>query len=744
MKLTPELADKYARYRDRFLGGAMGKYAGFRATDAEGRPVTDPCGDATGRRYEGGRYAPFMVTDGNPDTDGGTFLHVDRFDTEGGLATTDVESAPIRNVNCGDSTLYASCVMVSFVAEYSITLLPQPLEIALGIAKSFRRLGSVQRGFQETSGPPFGFILRHDSRDVSGESLAENFCNFGGGTGTAAFQTAPSFDQYAAILAHVRFAKVVLDQTPADAGTAALRNEFIAVVVPLVERILTFLAFKTNYTIRWDAEGVRQTDDDRGPYCHFAAYPFARIASLVKFGRPDRYDDFLGEVAFDLHTDLVLVITEQVAKALTEKVAPLIQEKFVTFFKGTITGEVWDAIAAVFDVAGKALENFHDFVEEPFKRLVVDPLISHIQAWTGRPATGPVSDLLAQELFNQFITGVLLDAADRPLFEDTVLRLPVSTILKWMGAFAFPDAIRVNIPGFPITPPAPRWWNTTVMGPWPGPRWDIDPIPTFDIPAADLGTLEIPIPLSGLFRKLVASRRPHTYLKLHAYNMLAGADLFGRVPDTDARGLAFKYDNAWFMAIAHRFQNVPETAPGVRPTLDILGSAPDTFPNGKAVVGWNQDFRWIRDLDPAPSANLFSGLDFMAPLMVACSVPADVPTNRDRLIAALSPRLPENAGMGPFTLPFQGPITDKQVFELHAGGSQSDTLLYISVVFDRPSGHDSVVLTVPTLAGGPEDVPFDQSEGLSKLIAAPLTDFGVRIKSASATAKGYIAIATDA
>ena len=735
MKITPELAAKYAQYRDRFLSGTTGTYGGFTGPD--------PCGGSdAGRRYQQNCYAPFMITSGDAAVDEGTFLHVDRFVVGDNVAPNDMEQTPILEVHSGDNTLYASFALVSFVAEYSITLLAEPLEIALGIAKSFQRLGSKQRGWQETDPAPFGFVLRHDSRDTA--DLDENLCNFGGGTGAAAYQLAPSFDQYAGILCHVQFAKAILAQTPADPSNAGLRNDLVAVIDPLVERILNFLAFKTNYTIRWDAGGARQTGDDRGPYCHFAAYPFARIASLVKYGTTDKYPEFLGEVALDTLADLDIILTEQVAQALQGAVVNFIQDRFVAGLKGTVTGNLWDAIAHVFDIAGKALQLFHDYVEQPLKQYVTDPLISKIQAWKGSPVTGLISDLLAQDFFNIFVAGVLLDTSDKLVFDDAVLTLQVSDILEWMGAFTFPNSIAINIPAFDIAPPAPSWWDSRYMGNWPGPSWHVNPIPAFDIPVPDLGTLEIPIPMSGLFYKLVALAKPKTYLKLHTYNLLESADLFGAVPNTDALALAVKYDNAWFMAVAHRFQNVPDSAPGVQSTLNILVSAPDTFPKGKGAGAWNQDFRWIRDADASESPKLFSGLDFMAPLMVACSLPEDVAANRDLLIQALSPKIPESSAMGPFTLPFQGPIADKQVFELHTGGSQSQTMLYISVVFDRPLGPDSVTLTVPTLAGGTEDVTFNQSDSLSKLIAAPLTDFGVKIKSASATAKGYITIATDA
>ena len=72
-----------------------------------------------------------------------------------------------------------------------------------------------------------------------------------------------------------------------------------------------------------------------------------------------------------------------------------------------------------------------------------------------------------------------------------------------------------------------------------------------------------------------------------------------------------------------------------------------------------------------------------------------------------------------------------------------DTTIYIAVIFDRPVGNNTVVLTIPTLTGGTEDVPFKQEERCSQLIAAPLTDFGIVIKDAPAAAKGNIVISTS-
>ena len=197
------------------------------------------------------------------------------------------------------------------------------------------------------------------------------------------------------------------------------------------------------------------------------------------------------------------------------------------------------------------------------------------------------------------------------------------------------------------------------------------------------------------------------------------------------------------MALAHRFAGVNINEPGVKQTLNILESAPDTFPKGRGAGQWNQDFRWIRDIEDKDTPALYSGLDFMAPLMVAGATPDSVASNRTYLLDALAPKTDEVTSMGPFILPFQGPITGKDVFTPKAGGTQPETTVYDAVVFDRQVGTDSVVVTIPTLDGGTEDVTFTQGDRCSKLIAAPLTAFGVKIKSASASARGNLLISTS-
>src|SRR5262249_16884399 len=206
---------------------------------------------------------------------------------------------------------------------------------------------------------------------------------------------------------------------------------------------------------------------------------------------------------------------------------------------------------------------FDHYVIVPIKQYILDPIITAFQTWTGHPVTGPISDLLSQEFFNVFIAGVLLDTSDKPLFEDSVLYLSLTEILNWMGNVSLPNNIPVGIPAVDIAPPKPGWWNETILGPWPAPHWHLAPVTAFDIPLQSLLDLKISLPLSGLFRKLAALAKPKAYLKLHAYNLLAAANLFGTVPDTDARVLAFKYDNSWYMALAHRFLNVAESDTGV-------------------------------------------------------------------------------------------------------------------------------------------------------------------------------------
>jgi len=746
MRLTLELAKKYVSYRERFLSGSNGLYLGFPSSnnsdncqDNSGHMYgSDPCQDNAGRQYNKNDYVPFMITTGDGSIKTGAYLLASELVVQPTANPLELENSSIKELHFGDNTVYSSVALVNFVAEYAVTGLPSSLELALNILKSFQRLGSIQRGYREKGSSPYGFVLRADSHDWSDPN--ENICTFNNGTGPASDWLAPSFDQYAAILACFRFVKTLVEEIPADLKHIDLRNEFLDIISERTRRIIDYLAFQTTYMIRWEAGGkVRQPPDDRGPYCHAAAYPFARIAAKILIGNSSDYGNFLGELDLAIIRDITELLIEQMVKGL-HKISDFLRDYFVEYSQDVIMTGEWELISKFFDLVADVLDAFDKQVLGPVTQHIIDPIISQIRQWGGNPATVAVNEFLSQQFYDLFVAGVLLDISDGPFFEDSELRLSLRRLLEWIGHVDIPDSIPIDLQ-FDFEPKKPSWWNEDIFGKWPTPKWHF-PVAKFEIPMSRLFDVTIPIPLTGLLRTLASLVQGKPYLRFLAYNLLVSSETINEVPNVDARGVAVKYDNAWFMALAHRFCGVGIGEPGVKEILNILESAPDTFPKASGAGHWNQDFRWIRTVQDKDSPTIYSGLDFMAPLMVACSNPVDIMANRDILVDALSSKIQEEYTMGPFRLPFQGPIKGKKIFERHEGGTQSDKIVEIAVVFDRAVGNAKMVITIPKLAGGTEDVSFDQRDNCSKVVAAPLTNFGIEIKEASSDAKGYILIST--
>lgn len=729
MKLTPELAKKYASYRERFLGGSHGQYIGFP------KDQTDPCGGGAGRRYDANTYASFMVLSNNPLADEGTFLHVDVLEVEPGNTPDELESANITKISFGDNTVYASATLLSFVAEYAILGQAQSLEVALGIARSFQRLGMRQAGMGETGQGPYGFTLRSDSWDNG--SVNENICSYGDGATETAHRLAPSFDQYASILSCCCLAKAILDDVPSDNHTS-LRADLLSVIDERVKTIVEFIAFKTIYCIRWEAGSIQRPEEDRGPYCHHAAYSFARIAAQTVDRNPSNFDPYLGQVALGTVHDLTGVLIEKIADTM-DVIRDGIRKYFVDYVRTSDDlSEVYEAIAKFFDVAAIVLRAFDAKVVTPVKDHIIDPIIKHLKNWDGTPGGGAINSFFAQTLHNLFVTGILLDTTDDLWAEDVTWEITLAKLFELIGTDPFPSTISLDINvDLDFLPPEPPWWDARLLGHWQAPHWGPYKLLKFDVPIGIISSITIPVPMSGLLRQLVAVAKGKAYLRFHAYNLLLASQTFDQVKGADPRKLAVKYDNAWFMALAHRFHNVSVTDLGRLPT--ILESAPDTFPKGKGANRWNQDFRWLRDIQDKDKDEIYSGLDFMAPLMIACSLPGDVGDNRAILLDALAPNVSQEQSMGPFNLPFQGPITNKLVFEMRASDTQREKSVYVAVVFDRTGGSGGkVTLIVPKSEGGTDEVQFEQDDHSSKLAVVPLEPPGIIIKEAQG--KGVILI----
>ncbi len=738
MILTEELARKYIACRTRYLRGPLGLYSGG----------WDQCAAGYSRRYtlrltqDGGApqpfmYAPFMITSGDGRTDNGTFLNADNLYLCDGPA--DMERRPVIGVTAGDNLVYSSIALTTFAAEYSLTFLQSPLNLVNGILGSYERLGSYQRGYLERGNAPFGFLLRSDSADAPDRD--ENICNFEGGDGTAAMQLAPSFDQYATLLSSLRFTKSILDNIENDVP-AAHRADYERArytIVRVVSRCIDYITRSAAYTIRWEAGGrVRKTAEDRGPYCHHVAYPFGIIAAIVRDNDPAKYAEYIGPLSFGLISEITLVLSDLISHACREEIPKSIHGMFSSKVEGTT--DEWDLLARLFNIAGRLSEEFDSKVLQPILDRIVDPIIAIIGNWDGNPSQ-PIDAILSQVIYDLFIAGVLLDTTDDASFNNTRIRLPLRRILQLVGTPDLPTSLPIGV-DFTIEPPKPGWWKSPPLPRYDPPSWHIK-LDVLDIDLTMLlDNVVIDIPGSGLLRRLAATRRGKDYLRFHGYMTLSAADLFDPKTIGSAVDLAKKYDNAWFMALAHRFHQAPYNDPTVSGTLDILKTAPDTFPHSRDSGLWNADFRWIRDGQTDKDGLLYGGLDLMAPLMVACSVNSDAAANRETLLKAMMTQDTNNGDSNVFKLPFIGEVANQPLLELKAGGTQGDKTVYISVEFDRPAGADTVVITIPTLTGATEDITFTNRGQSSKLVVAPLKAPGFTLKSVSVGAKGNILIFT--
>ena len=143
-----------------------------------------------------------------------------------------------------------------------------------------------------------------------------------------------------------------------------------------------------------------QPNDERGPYCHHIAYPVARIAAraLTPDHDPAKFGQFLGNLSFALIKDITIVLNQLIAQALRDSIPKFIKDRFVSFAKDTLIGQVWNDIADLINIAGKIEEFFNDKVLNPVLTRIVEPLVQKLSAWNGNPVTQAVNEFLAEDL----------------------------------------------------------------------------------------------------------------------------------------------------------------------------------------------------------------------------------------------------------------------------------------------------------------------------------------------------------
>jgi hypothetical protein len=220
---------------------------------------------------------------------------------------------------------------------------------------------------------------------------------------------------------------------------------------------------------------VLQPNDERGPYCHHIAYPVARIAAraLTPDHDPAKFGQFLGNLSFALIKDITIVLNQLIAQALRNSIPKFIKDRFVSFAKDTLIGQVWNDIADLINIAGKIEEFFNDKVLNPVLTRIVEPLVQKLSAWNGNPVTQAVNEFLARRTFELYSVGCLLDTSDDrrspPRFGDLTLSLP--QLLGLIGQVNLPDRFEINADlNFEALDP-PSWWKSPPLPSWDPLRW---------------------------------------------------------------------------------------------------------------------------------------------------------------------------------------------------------------------------------------------------------------------------------
>jgi hypothetical protein len=738
VRLTKEQAEKYVAYRTRYLFGTGGPYKG---PDFSGN-----CSASGVVFQQQNQPVSFLRHIGKtPLTDGGSFLNVDQ------LKITDSsqpDGSSINEIHHSDSLIYASYAALCFASEYSITRQEKPLQLCVSIVKAFQRLGTYQQGFGEKtpSGKPHGFMLRADSPDdaTGNDKNKDNFCVWDDDPDNAR-NLEPSYDQYCAVLSNLRLIQVVLSQTPTVSGHEALRHELEVRLAERVRWSTLFLAgaFWTILFINRDSE-FRTAD--RGAYCIHAAYPFAKIAVLTVHGELTDYfqTGFSLKAITDFPdtadlSELGRAFSDGVANTLPGRIVGYLLDQLTDFVFKNVIGGLLDEVIHM--IGGE--EKVRNLVKEVLKAIayVIDKinrlateLVDAIAQWTGL-ASGvaciPLSMFL-HRYYSKFMLGSLPDGIGMRLEDFLALfGIPVPS----NPHFVFPFKIKFEFNDF-------------------GVHWERSfPERNINISFDDLWKIPIPIDLLdplGLLVTGIATRlekKPDLQMLIFLNNAAAHTFDENGINPVDT---SVELQNCLMMALTYRFFPLFFTDGNANllrfhRVMEMLDSAPITFPHD-AAAPWNQNFRWMRGINPNADTptTIYAGMDYMLPLMLAASHPADHNHNQLQLLEALAVHFKEEDIMGPFKLPFQGSYSGrKKVFEPKAAGTQNDTIIYLGVAFDRGRGDDGhVQVFYKNLQGAEENEKFSPNDP-AKLIAVPLLKDFIIEAEITTSLSGYFLIQTS-
>jgi hypothetical protein len=750
MKISKQLAEKYVSYRSRYLNGSDGLYSKESSICSDFSNVTP---------LRNGQHVSFLSRNESSASEIGSFLHLDKAGiTESGVDASSLESGDINSVSYGDNLIYCSFAAMNFAAEYRITQQLEPLLILLNIIRSFQRLGSYQSGLNEPLGEFYGYMLRSDSPDTEAE---ENICVWLKDHEKAR-NLEPSYDQYCGLISSLRIIQIILNEAPQKVEHLGVLKEIDAAIKERVVKSILYLG-KSFWTILWmNSDGMPQIAK-RGPFCLHAAYPFAKVASFVAGNNFADY--FLGDFPFaslptinessELNT-LKIATTEGMIKEFPVKMNGFLMKVLIDDVMENALGDALNEVAHM--VGGGNI--LRDKIEEQINSIlhikeVINGLIkivlNKIISWSGI-ASG-IAAIPFSIFLHRYYSKFMLQRLEDNIF------MTFGDMLALMG-IEKPENPTFNL-DFSIsfsTPEAPDWWPRDPFPPHDPIGWkkwerEYSISKKLEIPLDPIWAIPVPIgildPLGVLVSSVAGGLDQKPDLQMLVFICNVAADTF-KENLINPVSTSFELQNAFMMALTYRvfpsfFEGEANHAnlTKFRNVMDRLNDAPSIFPKGRIeVVPWNQNFRWMRGEKSEDSNDIYSGLDFMLPLILACSKQSDLEYNRSVLLDCLSPVVKDLDQMSSFKLPFQGPKDNFNVVEPRPGGTTNGSKLFIGVVFERTRGEGEVQLTITNLNGNTEDLIFKQNDP-SRMIAIPFTDKPIIAKLINRYAKGYFIIDTS-
>ena len=714
MILTEQLAMKYAKYRLRFLEGSHGAYQGPQlgvqdpATDdylvdvaVPGLPVQHVPAQSRDTRVS------FLRNPTRPLGEPSAFVVATKLSVDPPTATApgDLESAAIKNMEHGDNVLHASWAFITFIAEYVVTYDPSCLTTALGILRSFQRLGNYSNGHGEDpiranrpAGEFWGYILRGDPVDDGSDT--ERIQKWLEDTSTES-PLEPSPDQYTSLFCTSLIAKRILAESqaadaanwPMSADHVQLRVDILNCIDERVRACHRYVARHCHYFLKHPTHRMVK----RGAWCWQFAYEFADVACTVLNENFDsHFEPFLLDLLPEIISAFVPADSAHFADANADHISDLIldgiESAILDFSIKNVRDAIFATMTATIPILNETVDLLSFISDRAGLKTDVDGKIKHaVRHWidvTIKPALKAFLKAAIQTLLD---AGIALDRAASKIlakllfkisadvfFASNIVALQPNGILKSsipaslffdMGLFdpgLLDSVIDVALDFEVVT----NGFTVKILGIEKSIgeiSWGHFNLQAASIPALDwrnlLGGLSLPVDLNArewihkaaeyngfddawIAQKLqqIADLNPFRgdFYPFGYFVLMSVNGSFARYAFGDGSAFPGLFDNGLFASLNYRLHGQTSVLSILERQLAI---APDNFPNGRSNTIWDEDFLWLRNRNPGDSASdkLYSGLDFLCASAIAMS--AKPIENRTILRDAIEKVLEEDAAI---------------------------------------------------------------------------------------------------